>query len=255
MDTNSKRGSPSTRPLLLGGGLALLSALLGALGASLGGALGALLAIVVAAAAGAFVLGRFGASIFGGNTLAPAESRPKPSAAAPVADAIPQDRIDTLTGLANENGLLAWFAEKQGRLAEDSKGIVVLVANLDAFEELARTRGKTMADSVLVEVAKRVSTFSGEDGIAARVAGDEIMAVATVVPDHALEYAEERAGSMAETICRPAELASGALWIGGSVGAAVGRPSEGEGVFTRAREALKKAQRLGQGRYIVDPGK
>ena len=131
---------------------------------------------------------------------------------------------------------------------------MVLVANLDRFDELERARGKTIADTVLIEVAKRVAVFAGDDGIAARTAGNEFVAVATVVPDHAAEFAEERAGTMAETIGRPVELGSGAMWIGGSVGAAVGRPSEGEGVLARAQKAFAAAHKLGLGRYVVDKG-
>ncbi len=165
---------------------------------------------------------------------------------------IPADRIDALTGLANENGLFAWFSEKGAKLAADGKGIVVLSADLADFDQVERSRGKEIAEAVLKEVAKRVASCTGTDGIAARTSGDEFAAVATVVPAHSAEMAAEQAGKLAEMLQRPVELASGVVWIGGSVGAASGSPLEGTAVLDRAREALKKAKRLGRGHYVVD---
>lgn len=250
METTTRRGS--TRSLILGAVLGLGGAAIGAAGAGLAGLPGAVGAIVLAALVGALALRGPGlAFLAGGKKQAP---KPVAKAVAEKLAPIPEDRIDVLTGLANANGLAAWFVEKRGRLEEDGKGIVVLVANLDAFEEVAKLRGKQTADTILVEVAKRVAVFSGDEGIAARTAGDEFVAVAAVVPEKAAEWAEERAGKMAETIGRPVELGMTAVWIGGSVGGAVGHPSEGDGILERARNAFLKARKLGLGRYVVDRG-
>lgn len=164
---------------------------------------------------------------------------------------IPTDRIDALTGLANENGLSAWFSEKCGKLAADGKGIIVLSADLADFDQIERSRGKAISDAVLIEVSKRVASCAGTDGIAARTSGDEFAAVATIVPMHTAEAAAEQAGKLAELIQRPVELPSGVVWIGGSVGAAYGLPLDGEKVLARARAALVKAKRVGRGHYIV----
>ncbi len=251
METTTRQGSP--RGPILGAALGLGGALLGA-GASLAAGLpGALGALVLAALAGALLMRGPGLAFLAGGKPSPAP-KAQAKADAQAAKAIPEDRIDTLTGLANANGLSAWFVDKRARLVEDGKGIVVLVANLDAFDEVTRLRGKDTADSILKEVAKRVSAFTGDEGIAARTGGDEFVAVATVVPEKAAEWAEEIAGKMAETIGRPVELGMSAIWIGGSVGAAVGKPSEGEAVLARGREAFLKARKLGLGRYVVDRG-
>jgi diguanylate cyclase (GGDEF)-like protein len=164
---------------------------------------------------------------------------------------IPPDRIDELTGLANENGLFAWFSENGAKLAADGKGIVVLSADLADFGTVEKTRGKAISDAVLIEVSKRVASCAGEGGIAARTSGDEFAAVATVVPSHSAEVAAEQAGKLAELLQRPVELPTGVIWIGGSVGVAWGSPLAGEAVLGRAREALKKAVKLGRGHYVV----
>jgi diguanylate cyclase (GGDEF)-like protein len=260
MKTSERRGH-ATRLLILGCLIGLAGGLFGAagvlVGARLGGvAAGAAIGLVVAALAGALVVALF-PPFPGTRGEAASEApsglpKPVPRAVEEEKIEIPPDRIDALTGLANANGLAAWFVEKRQRLTEDRKIIVVLVANLDLFEEVERIRGKSTSDAVLIEVAKRMSVFAGEDGIAARTSGDEFVAVASTVPDHALEFAEERAGKMAETIGRPVELGLSTLWIGGSVGAAVGRPAEGDGILARARTAFAEARRLGLGRYFVD---
>ena len=166
-------------------------------------------------------------------------------------EAISPDRLDPLTGLANENGLMAWLSEKGARIAADGKGIIVVTADLEDFDKIEQTHGKEVSDAVLIEVARRVATCTGSEGIAARTNGDEFAAIATVVPANYAEYAAEQAGKLAELIQRPVELPAGVVWIGGSVGAAAGPVSEGDVILENAREALKKAKRLGRGHYVV----
>ena len=48
------------------------------------------------------------------------------------------------------------------------------------------------------------------------------------------------------------ELGSAAIWIGGSVGSAIGKADDGEGTLARARAALETAKSMGLGRYYVD---
>lgn len=164
---------------------------------------------------------------------------------------IPSDRIDPLTGLANENGLMAWFSDKAARLAADGKGIIILSADLDNFAQVERTYGKESSNAVLIEVAKRVASCTGTDGIAARTSNDEFAAIATVVPLQSREIAAEQAGKLAELIQRPVELPSGVIWIGGFVGAAYGSPLEGLEVLSHARDALMQAKLQGRGHYKV----
>lgn len=52
---------------------------------------------------------------------------------------------------------------------------------------------------------------------------------------------------------RPVEHATGAVWIGGFVGAAAGEPLDHAGTAERARSALADAERLGMGHFSVAP--
>jgi len=230
--------------------LAISAGLLSVAGGIIGAIFGIVPGIVAGLTAGA-LLGFFGRSIVAFEFKKSA----KPLAVQSRTEAateIPLDRIDQLTGLANANGLAAWFEEKSARLKEDHKGIFVLLADLDKVDEIERIRGKETAEAVIKEVAKRVAGFVGTEGIAARTGNDEFVAVAAVVPANALQIAEESAGKLAETICRPVDLGGGTIWIGGAVGAAVGTADEGEGIMNRAKAALEKARQLGLGRFWVD---
>lgn len=161
------------------------------------------------------------------------------------------DRVDELTGLATETGMYAWFAERGKRIAEDGRGIIVLSADLADFERIERTYGKKISDQVLVEVARRVATCSGSDGVAARTGGDDFAAVATIVPQKTEEATEDAAGKLAELLQRPVELPGNVVWIGGSVGASYGEISQAKQVLEEARIALKRATRLGRGHYVL----
>jgi diguanylate cyclase (GGDEF)-like protein len=181
-------------------------------------------------------------------------SRAEAASSAPSPRANAQVLVDPLTGLANEAGLLAWISDNAPRVAKDGKSIVVLSSDLDGFDTLERTRGKEAADAVLIEVARRVASCTGENGIAARTGTDEFAAIATVVPWQSREIAADQAGKLAELIQRPVELATGVVWIGGFVGAAAGSPNEALAVLAHAREALKQAKIMGRGHFkVYDP--
>ncbi|MEI6874238.1 MAG: GGDEF domain-containing protein [Spirochaetota bacterium] len=243
------------RANIAGALLALVSSLLGAAGYALLGLPGALGALLASAALGALLVGKL---------TGPAETTPEAVSApvvetavatpiAPMAPSVPPpDRIDSLTGLANENGLNAWFSERLPRHVEDRKGIAIFSASLDGFDAIVRSRGQAVADKVLIEVAKRVALFAGAEDVAARTGGGEFATIATVVSDQSAEVAADIAAKIAEMLQRPVELPEGVIWIGGMVGAAAGPASEGLGVLKRARSALERAKPLGPGQYVVD---
>jgi len=186
------------------------------------------------------------------NVKAIARSKIKEGSGSKNIETISPDRIDSVTGLANQNGLLAWFAEKADVTKDETKGIIVVTADLHGFEELYQKRGKVLSDAVLVELAKRVSSCVPTEGIAARIEGGEFAAIASVVPNAFEEFAAEQAGRLAELIQRPVELPSGVIWVGGSVGAAYGPVSEGNAIFASAKNALQSAKKLGLGHYVVN---
>ncbi len=233
-------------PLVTFVGALAAAALVGGIAGLLAGWPGTIISVIVVSGAG-FAWQKI-------QTILDARKKPELPATVGIEEPkeISPDRLDPLTGLANMNGLNAWFAEKTARLAQDNKAIIVLAADLADFDQMIKARGEEKANAVIKEVARRVLPFAGEDGIAARIEGDEFAAIATVVPNHSQELAAEMAGKLTEMIQRPVELPDGVVWIGGSVGAATGNPLEGLAVFERAKKALQKARQLGRGHYFVD---
>lgn len=164
---------------------------------------------------------------------------------------IPDDRVDQLTGLANENGLMAWFLEKSSQKEAAGQAILILTADLADFAQVEKTYGKNVADAVLIEIAKRITQCTGHDGIAARTLQEGFAAIASIVPSTEENVAAKQAGKLAELIQRPVELATGVVWIGGFVGAATGSVKDGQTVLQNARKALKQAKIQGRGHYKV----
>lgn len=230
-------------PVLLAGPVA--GAFLGGVATLLGGILGLLIGVLLTALIMVGLLLYEAWKIQKKQALSQKPKEPK-------ATGIPEDRTDELTGLANENGLKAWFIEKTGRIQEDNKAIMVISADLANYSQLVASRGQAQADAILKEAARRIASFTGADGIAARTGTDEFAVIATVLPTQNIELVSDTAGKLTEMLQRPIEMPTGVVWIGGSVGAAMGKPNEAQQTLERARQALKKSKQLGVGHFYVD---
>ena len=80
---------------------------------------------------------------------------------------------DTLTGLANRNTLQAGLAAMIGSTEKSAGGIVLLVLGLDGFMNINDILGHAAGDRVLQAVAQRLKEEAGQDGLVARLSGDE----------------------------------------------------------------------------------
>ncbi len=239
------------------GATAALSACVGTGAFALAGMVGAIAGILLVGVAAAFLIPALrprGMAVEAPPPENAIVAAVEPASVVEAPPPVPEDRIDELTGLSNENGLKAWFAEHMPHLVEEKRSLVVLSASIEGFDAIVRSRGKAISDKVLIEVAHRIAGFAGEEGIAARTGGGEFASKVAVVAEHSIEYASEMAAKMAEVLQRPVELAEGVIWIGACVGAAAGPASEGLGVLARARAALAKAKQVGLGHYVVDKG-
>jgi diguanylate cyclase (GGDEF)-like protein/PAS domain S-box-containing protein len=108
---------------------------------------------------------------------------------------------DPLTGLANRNTLQGRLAAMIASGEKSADGIALLVIGLDGFQNINDLLGHSYGDRVLQAVAERLKQEAGEEGLVARLSGDEF---AVAIPCAALLYpAGEFAERIVEAFDRP----------------------------------------------------
>ncbi|WP_245309805.1 GGDEF domain-containing protein, partial [Bradyrhizobium jicamae] len=157
-------------------------------------------------------------------------------------------RHDPLTGLPNRR----LFDEKLDAclgLARDRHQVAVLLLGLDGFKRIKDTRGHAAEDRALCELANRVADILREDGVLARIGGDEF---GIVLPDiSSLEVPTNLARRIVASATETFATKTGAAELGVGIGIAIA-PIDGinlHELVRRAERALYRAQ--GDGRSCV----
>jgi|SRR5579884_261710 diguanylate cyclase (GGDEF)-like protein/PAS domain S-box-containing protein len=128
--------------------------------------------------------------------------------------------------------------------------VIVLYVDLDYFQAINETRGRTLGDEVLRTVAGRLTELVGTDGRVAHVAGDEFAVIAfDVARRHdPFALAERVRGAIAE----PMQFGEERIYLTCSVGASC-FPDHGaspQELLRQAEAAVSRAKR--EGRNSVD---
>jgi diguanylate cyclase (GGDEF)-like protein/PAS domain S-box-containing protein len=122
---------------------------------------------------------------------------------------------DPLTGLANRRRLYdqgrTWLADADGK----TPGLALVYLDLDRFKAVNDTMGHDAGDMLLVQVAGRLLSCIGQDGMLARIGGDEF---ALLLPHSTSANAFLIAQRMLEQISHPFYLRTQPVRIGGSFG-------------------------------------
>lgn len=143
-------------------------------------------------------------------------------------------RFDTLTSLPNRLQL----AEALGAaLAEADKWrgrCGLLMIDLDRFKAVNDTLGHPVGDRLLAQVARRLQLIMTPNELCGRLGGDEFAVVLKDATDSA--YVSTLARRIIETISRPYEVDQNTLYIGASIGSALG-PIDGRTVELLMRSA------------------
>jgi diguanylate cyclase (GGDEF)-like protein len=160
---------------------------------------------------------------------------------------------DSLTGLANRSFFDTFLQEA---LLERSIGrlVAVLLMDLDGFKEINDSMGHHVGDSVLRELAVRLTTRIGEQGIVARLGGDEF---GFVLPDLAdAKKVGELAHTVLSALAEPVFVDGVALELRASLGVSIA-PEHGEdrsNLLRRADVAMYGAKSAGGGIEVYDAG-
>ena len=143
-------------------------------------------------------------------------------------------RFDTLTGLPNRLQL----TETLGRALTESekwrRRCGFFMIDLDRFKAVNDTLGHPVGDRLLAQVAKRLKMIMSDNELCGRLGGDEFAVVMMDANDTA--YVEKLAKTIIDSLSKPYEIDQNTLYIGASIGSAVG-PMDGRTVELLMRSA------------------
>ncbi len=163
---------------------------------------------------------------------------------------------DALTGLPSLNFLsesaLSFFSGDEAMASR----VAVLFIDLDGFKEVNDTWGHALGDQVLIETARRLAESLRQSDHAARIGGDEFIAVLEGV--HSQQNAEDVAQKLIDRIEQPIvmeceEQGTVEAMISASIGIAL-YPDHGddlERLIKRADAAMYRAKNKGKGVYSL----
>lgn len=169
--------------------------------------------------------------------------------------------IDPLTGLYNRRYALPRLAEIAVDADRSGTRFAALIMDLDYFKQINDRHGHGAGDAVLAEIARRLEHAVGQDGLVARLGGEEFLAV---LPDSDESLAcamAERIRNMVEArpVLLPDLSGGGSIGVTLSAGVALISPrnrARGCGdtvdhVLERADKALIMAKNRGRNRVML----
>ncbi len=128
--------------------------------------------------------------------------------------------------------------------------VALLFIDLDGFKAVNDTYGHEAGDGVLKEVAVRLTAAIRDGDTAARIGGDEFMAVLTRLAD--AQMAAQVAQRIIDEISQPIHFSGNALLVGASIGIAI-FPDHAEDPLTLRRladEAMYQVKRSGKNHFV-----
>ena len=158
---------------------------------------------------------------------------------------------DSLTGLPNRLLFMDRLAHRLAELGRSHDLVAVLYVDLDHFKRVNDSRGHDAGDTVLIEVARRLSAAVRPGDTVARIGGDEFAILCgDVSSDEAVVQLAER---VTASLTQPLDLDGQMTDTAGSVGVAVTRERwhDPADLLRAADTAMYQAKRRGGGRFEV----
>lgn len=143
-------------------------------------------------------------------------------------------RFDTLTGLPNRLQLNETLADALKDADKWRRRCGFLMIDLDRFKAVNDTLGHPVGDRLLAQVARRLQLIMTENELCGRLGGDEFAVVIKDAND--AKYVSMLARRIIDSLSRPYEVDQNTLYIGASIGSALG-PVDGRTVELLMRSA------------------
>ncbi len=143
-------------------------------------------------------------------------------------------RFDTLTGLPNRLQVTEALSEAMAEADRWRGKCAFMMIDLDRFKAVNDTLGHPVGDRLLTRVADRLKSMMDGRNMCGRLGGDEFAVVVFDASDH--NKLERLARGIIEALSKPYEVDQHTLYIGASIGTAVG-PRDGRSVEMLIRSA------------------
>jgi diguanylate cyclase (GGDEF)-like protein len=143
-------------------------------------------------------------------------------------------RFDTLTGLPNRLQITEALGNAMAESDRWRTRCGFMMIDLDRFKAVNDTLGHPMGDRLLTHVAERLKSVMSDNEVCGRLGGDEFAVVVKDANDPA--RVERLARSIIDTLSKSYEIDQHTLYIGASIGTAVG-PRDGRTVEMLTRSA------------------
>jgi len=158
---------------------------------------------------------------------------------------------DPLTGLFNRRYALRRMGEMSLAAVDSGTGPAVMIVDIDRFKQVNDRFGHAAGDTVLVEVAARLSAGLAESDLIARIGGEEFL---IALPNRTIAQAQDKALALCAAINgTPVTLPDGAqVMLTISIGLSVSHPGTlPDEAINLADRALLAAKMQGRNRVIV----
>ncbi len=143
-------------------------------------------------------------------------------------------RFDTLTSLPNRLLITETMAKSMQNAEKWNGRCAFMMIDLDRFKSVNDTLGHLVGDRLLAHVSQRLKSIMSENELCGRLGGDEF---AVVIKDASeAGYVARIANKIIESLSRPYLVDQHKLYIGASIGSAIG-PRDGRTVEMLMRNA------------------
>ena len=151
---------------------------------------------------------------------------------------------DLLTGLPNQTLLANRIEAGLARPRHRGERLVVLLLDLDSFKTVNDGLGHTIGDSLLIDVAERLTAVVRPGDTLSRFSGDEFAIVCEAIRDRELEALVE---TIRLTISAPFTIATHEVTLTASIGVAPATPgANSQSLIREADSAMFRAKSAGR---------